>query len=158
MNKLREIVKMLDRKCKTIGIMESCTGGALVNEITNIEGASKVIKFGAVAYSNEYKIKMGVDKDIIDKYTVYSTEVSMCMAKAICDYTNCDYGIGVTGKLNRSDVNNKSGKDNEVFYSIYSKDEDDYYCFNFIVKRLKRDDNKKDVINDIINSLYEILK
>lgn len=41
--------------------MESCTGGALVNAITNIPGASEVLKFSAVTYSNEYKIKLGVD-------------------------------------------------------------------------------------------------
>ena len=65
-NKLEEIVKKLTKENKTISTMESCTGGGFVNAITNIEGASEVLKFSAVTYSNEYKIKMGVDKDIID--------------------------------------------------------------------------------------------
>ena len=32
--------------------MESCTGGGVVNAITNIEGASDILKFSAVTYSN----------------------------------------------------------------------------------------------------------
>lgn len=156
--KLKEIIKILDSKNKTISTMESCTGGALVNEITNIEGASNVIKFSAVTYSNEYKIKMGVSKDIIDKYTVYSKETSIEMSKTISNYTNSDYGIGITGKLNRVDENNLSGKDNEVFYTIYDRENDKNYSFNYFVENKKREDNKKDVILEIVNSLYEILK
>ncbi len=46
---------------------------------------------------------MGVSSNIIDKYTVYSTETSNEMSKNISNYTNSNYGIGVTGKLNRVD-------------------------------------------------------
>ena len=63
---MNKVVELLIKNNKTISTMESCTGGALVNAITNIPGASEVLKFSAVTYSNEYKIKMGVDKNIID--------------------------------------------------------------------------------------------
>ena len=53
---MQELVNMLISKNKTIATMESCTGGALVNEITNALDASKVLKFSAITYSNEYKI------------------------------------------------------------------------------------------------------
>ena len=53
---MKGVVEKLIKLNKTISTMESCTGGALVNEITNVEGASNVIKFSAVTYSNEYKI------------------------------------------------------------------------------------------------------
>ena len=72
-----EVVRVLTEKHKTIATMESCTGGGVVNAITNIEGASEVLKFSAVTYSNEYKIKMGVDSQIIDKYSVYSMETAI---------------------------------------------------------------------------------
>lgn len=42
--------------------MESCTGGALVSEITNIEGSSNVLKYSAVTYLNEFKIRMSAIK------------------------------------------------------------------------------------------------
>jgi nicotinamide mononucleotide (NMN) deamidase PncC len=60
MNNFKEIVSILNDRNETIATMESCTGGGVANQITNIEGASNVLKFSAVTYSNEYMIKMGV--------------------------------------------------------------------------------------------------
>ena len=122
MKTFKKIIKKLTALGKTISTMESCTGGGVVNAITNIEGSSDVLKFSAVTYSNEYKEKMGVSKKTIEKYTVYSRETAQDMAKTISQYTNSDYGVGITGKLNRVDKNNPFGKDNVVFISIYEKD------------------------------------
>ena len=69
---IRNLVNELIDKNITIASMESCTGGGFANSITNIEGASDILKFSAVTYSNEYKIRMGVPEEIIDKYSVYS--------------------------------------------------------------------------------------
>ena len=106
-----EVIKLLTAKNKTIATMESCTGGGVVNAITNIEGASEVLKFSAVTYSNEYKIKMGVSSQIIDKYSVYSMETAIEMSTNISKFTNANYGIGITGKLNRVDRFNPEGQD-----------------------------------------------
>ena len=106
-NKLREIIKILTEKDKTISTMESCTGGGVANAITNIEGASEVLKFSAVTYSNEYKIKMGVDANIIDKYSVYSIKTAEEMSKNISAFANSNYGVGITGKLNRKATHNR---------------------------------------------------
>ena len=73
----KKIIHLLQKQQKTIATMESCTGGGVVNAITNMEGASEVLHFSAVTYSNEYKIKMGVSKEIIDQYTVYSMETAI---------------------------------------------------------------------------------
>ena len=73
---MKEVIKKLTELNKTISTMESCTGGGVADAITSIEGASEVLKFSAVTYSNEYKIKMGVDKKVIEKYSVYSSEVA----------------------------------------------------------------------------------
>ena len=78
-----EIVKKLTEMNLTISTMESCTGGGISNEITNISGASSVFREAYVTYSNEAKIKQGVSKDIIEKYTVYSPEVAIEMARAV---------------------------------------------------------------------------
>ena len=50
------LIKKLINLNKTISCMESCTGGMLASEITNVEGASKAFSFGIVTYSNEEKI------------------------------------------------------------------------------------------------------
>lgn len=137
--------------------MESCTGGGLVNAITNIEGASNVLKFSAVTYSNEYKIKMNVPKEIIDKYSVYSMETAKEMSENIANYANANYGIGITGKLQRKDENNPYGKDNIVFISIYNKDENQYNELIVEAIMTNRKENKELVIENIVNRLYEII-
>lgn len=154
---MERVVKKLIEKNKTISTMESCTGGAIVNAITSIPDASKVISFSAVTYSNEYKIKMGVNEDIIDKYTVYSMEVAEDMAKVIANYTNSNYGVGVTGKLKKVDENNPYGKNDVVYLSIYDHNHDKYY--NEEIKLLfdTRDDNKKQIIMVFIKKMLNIL-
>ena len=154
---MKELVEKLIKLNKTISTMESCTGGGLANEITNIEGASEILKFSAVTYSNEFKIKMGVDKNAIDKYSVYSIEVAREMSRNISLYTNSDYGVGITGKLNRVDINNLYGKDNVVFISIYDKEKDCHYDFDLEVLKNSRKENKELVINKIISELLSII-
>ena len=150
----KKIIEKLTEEHKTIATMESCTGGGVANAITNIEGASEVLKFSAVTYSNEYKIAMGVDSEVIDKYSVYSMETAKEMAKNISKKANSNYGIGITGKLNRPDQNNNYGDDNEVFISIYDKENDTYINNSLKVVGKDRQENKELVIYRIID-LFE---
>ena len=152
---MKEIIEIFTKLKKTISTMESCTGGGLVNQFTNVEGSSNVIKFSAITYSNEFKIKMGVDKNIIDTYSVYSMETAISMSKAIVDYTNSDVGIGITGKLNRIDENNLYGEDNIVYISIYDKDKNEYVKEQIEVKKDSRENNKKLVIEKVKEMLLQ---
>lgn len=156
--KLKEIVKILTEKKETISTMESCTGGGLADKITNVSGSSEVFKFSAVTYCNEFKVKMGVSKDIIDEYSVYSIETAHEMARNISDFTNSNYGIGITGKLKKADSNNEEGSDNEVFVSIYESTSERYYDLDIFVTRENREDNKLEVIEKTIDKLLGILK
>ena len=155
---MKEVVEELIRKKKTISTMESCTGGFIANEITNIEGSSEILKFSAVTYSNEYKIKMGVSKEILEKYTVYSMETAKEMSHVISSYTNSNYGIGVTGKLNRVDEENPYGEDNIVFVNIFDKDNNKDISFTVEAIKSSRKENKKLVCDTIIKELLECLK
>ena len=154
---MQEVIKLLTEKNKTIAIMESCTGGGVANAITNIEGASDVLKFSAVTYSNEYKIKLGVSSDTIDKYSVYSMEVAKEMALNISKFANANYGVGITGKLNRLDKNNPYGSDNITYVSIYDKDNDNYYDFTVKATEPSRALNKGLIISKIVDKLLEVI-
>ena len=156
-NDYRKIIELLTERQKTIATMESCTGGGVSNMITSIEGASEVLKFSAVTYSNEFKIKMGVSSKIIDTYSVYSIETAHEMAYHISDFSNSDYGIGITGKLNRVDKNNPFGEDNVVFVSIYDKEKDAYTDFTLEMTKSSRRENKDEVIERIGTYLLSIL-
>ena len=95
---MEELVNRLIERKETISSMESCTGGLFSSEITNIEGSSEITKCSIVTYSNEAKIKFGVKEETIEKYSVYSTETSIEMAKNISKITNSTWGIGITRK------------------------------------------------------------
>jgi len=154
---MKQIIDLLKEKNKTISTMESCTGGGVANAITNIEGASEVLKFSAVTYSNEYKIKMGVDEKVIDKYSVYSMETAIEMSKNISNFASSNIGVGITGKLNRVDINNPYGEDNVVFISIYDKDNNKYYNYKIEATEGSRKENKELVIDKIIKELLNII-
>jgi len=151
----KEIIDELKNRRETIATMESCTGGGIADAITSIEGASEVLRFSAVTYSNEYKIRMGVNKETIDKYSVYSMETAHDMSEAICNFANADMGVGITGKLNRADINNNYGKDNQVFVSIYYKGK--HYDMIVNVDKNSRKENKLVLIDMIIDKIGEIL-
>lgn len=154
---MKEVINKLIEKNITISTMESCTGGFIASSITNIEGASQIFKFGAVTYSNEYKIKMGVNKKTIDKYTVYSIEVAREMAKTISKFTSSDIAIGVTGKINREDINNPGTSNNIIYYSIYIQKDNRYYDVILNTINDTRINNKKYIMESITNKLLEII-
>lgn len=154
---MKDIVELLTKYGKTISTMESCTGGAVVNSITNIEGSSKVLKYSAVTYSNSFKIKMGVNKNIIDKYTVYSMETANEMSKSISDFTSSNYGVGITGQINRVDSDNITDEDDKIYVSIYDRDNNKFYNKKITTIQDTRERNKEIVVKEIINMLKEII-
>lgn len=90
--------KLLAEKNLTIAIAESCTGGFISNEITNIPGSSHYMKGGLVAYSNSSKSTMlDVDSELIEKYGAVSKEVALQMAKNVALHFESDIGVSTTG-------------------------------------------------------------
>lgn len=154
---MKEVVKLLKEKNKTISTMESCTGGSVAGAITNVEGSSEVIKFSAVTYSNEFKIKMGVNKDVIHTYTVYSMETADEMSKNIANFSNSDYGVGITGQINRTDPNNVTNENDKIYISIYDKENNRFYNQVLKAMNFSREENKKVIIDEIVKMLKNII-
>lgn len=152
-----KIIEMLKNKNCYVATMESCTGGSVASEITNHSGASQVLKFSAVTYSNEYKIKMGVDPAIIDEFSVYSMETAVEMAHNISEFAQADYGIGITGKINDPDPANEAGLNDEIFICIYDKNVDQEYCFTMNALNITREENKERIIETIGNRFLDVL-
>ncbi len=156
-NSMEDLVNYFICSGKRISTMESCTGGYLANCITNIEGSSGIFEFGMVTYSNEYKVRYGINKKTIEKYTVYSFEVANEMSKVIQGYTSSDYSVGITGQLRRVDPNNITDEDNRVYISIYDKEMDIFYNKVVVVNKEIREDNKKEVVKEVIEMFNGIL-
>lgn len=97
--RLAEVVgELLAHKKMTIATAESCTGGLLSNEITDIAGSSRYMLGGVVAYSNEVKNELlGVSQDSLDQFGAVSKEVALQMAKGVAKYLDADIGVSTTG-------------------------------------------------------------
>ncbi len=155
---MKEIIEILTKRKETISTMESCTGGMVANEITNIPGASEVFQLGIVSYSNHMKEKYGMDSKIIDQYTVYSMEVAKEMARLATINGESDYGVGITGTLNRQDPNNPTDKMNMVYFAIYDKKEDRYIEQTMSVSSFDRVENKKMIMRLLVMRLKTLLE
>jgi nicotinamide mononucleotide (NMN) deamidase PncC len=84
-------------------------------------------------------------------------ETAIEMSEKISLFANANYGVGITGKLNRVDKNNTFGEDNIVFISIYDKDNDKHYNYKMEATEKSRCENKALVINYIVNNLKKII-
>ena len=155
---IEKLVHELTEKKLTISFMESASGGGLANAVTNVEGASEVLGFSAVTYSNEFKIKMGVPQEVILKYTVYSMETAVEMSKNIAKFANADFGVCITGKINREDPNNTVGDNSKIYVSIFEREKNNFSNFEIVANaNLDREGNKRVVVNRITEKLSDLL-
>lgn len=98
---------LLMAKGLSIATMESCTGGFLAHCITNIPGSSNYFKGGLVAHTEEARIVLGLDPQLIVQYGVISTQTAEAMAKVAREKFKASIGIGLTGVIGPSEVEGK---------------------------------------------------
>lgn len=93
-----QVVNRLKKEGRHIALAESCTGGLLAKTITDVSGASDVFECGVVSYSSRIKAKvLGVDPEVIRKYSVVSEPVAVQMAHGVLALGDADIGVGITG-------------------------------------------------------------
>lgn len=92
------LVKLLHKKNLKIATAESLTGGLVSERITEVSGASGVFECGICSYSNDIKHNvLGVSQETLDKFTEYSAETALEMAKGVRRISGADIGIATTG-------------------------------------------------------------
>lgn len=92
------LVKLLRKRNLKIATAESCTGGLIAGTITAHGGASDVFETGVVTYSEAEKMRiLGVNKETLEKHTVYSKEVAAEMAEGLHEYCKADVCVSITG-------------------------------------------------------------
>lgn len=105
------ICKELQNRNKTISFAESCTGGKLSVLFNSKAGSSAYFKGAIVSYATQSKIDvLGVDKHLIDTYSVVSEQVAVQMAKKAQELLKSDFAIATTGNAGP----NKGDSDQEV--------------------------------------------
>lgn len=92
------VLSLLTQKHATITIAESCTGGLIASQLTQISGSSQAFEAGFVTYSNRIKSKLlSVDPAIIDKHGAVSKATVIAMAQGALTVSEADYVIAVSG-------------------------------------------------------------
>jgi len=92
------IGKKLTSLGKTLATAESCTGGKIAERITANSGASIYFIGSVVSYATQAKIDiLHISEDLIDKYSVVSTQVAEAMAKSVQKLFKTHYAIATTG-------------------------------------------------------------
>lgn len=89
---------LLARLGRTVAVAESCTGGLVLNRLTNVSGASAYVLGGVVAYGNSVKRSaLGVDEAALDEAGAVSEAVARQMARGVRARLGADVGLATTG-------------------------------------------------------------
>ena len=78
--------------------VESCTGGLMAAQLTDIPGCSNWFDRGFITYSNQSKIDcVGVKKNTINKYGAVSQQTANEMALGAINNSQGNLGLSITG-------------------------------------------------------------
>ena len=92
------LIRLLKERHLTVATAESCTGGLIAAQLTEVPGASEVFGFGYVTYWETAKTKLlGVDASVIEAYDVVSAPVAAQMALGAKLASGADIAVGITG-------------------------------------------------------------
>jgi nicotinamide-nucleotide amidase len=92
------VVKLLKQRSETLATAESCTGGLIANQITDVSGASDVFVAGYVTYANSAKSDvLNIDLKLIEKHGAVSEAVARAMADGARTRAGSTHAIATTG-------------------------------------------------------------
>lgn len=80
--KTQDLLQLCRAKGTILATVESCTGGLVAAQITDIPGASEIYWGGWNTYDNTAKISLGVSEQLLEKNGAVSAEVAQAMAEA----------------------------------------------------------------------------
>ncbi len=117
---VKVVSDMLRRRDQTLALAESCTGGLISSEFTDLPGASDFLIGGLTAYSSEMKSELlGVPEEMIQQHTAVSAEVALAMAAGVAEKLEADYALSTTGYLGPID-GGESAPAGTVFIGLHS--------------------------------------
>ena len=89
---------LLIRRHNTLAIAESCTGGLVSDQLTNVPGSSRYLRGAVVAYHNNLKQHtLGVSPALLKRCGAVSAPVARAMAEGVRRVARADVGLSITG-------------------------------------------------------------
>ena len=145
-----DINKLFREKGRTLGSVESFTGGLFAKEITSVSGASHFFKGALVTYATEEKNRLlGISYSDIDQYGVVSKEVAAQMASNGKKLLNVDYCVSFTGNAGPSAMEGKPV--GEIHIGVAFLDTAQVHSFNL-------EGSREEIQNKAINIAFELLQ
>jgi nicotinamide-nucleotide amidase len=93
-----DIVAVLRRRGETLGCAESLTGGLVAAAVTDVPGASAVLRGGIISYATDVKASvLGVDRALLARVGAVDADVARQMARSVCRVVGSDWGVATTG-------------------------------------------------------------
>lgn len=151
---LEAVINLIRKHKKSIGTVESCTGGYFSNTFTNIEGISEWYNGSLITYNYQAKENIAkVNKTDLEKYGAVSQEVVYQMVKNGQKILNVDICIAVSGLLG-PDSGGEKQEVGTVFVGIAIEDKIQVHKLKVPYDRLT---NKTLVFNRTMHLLYKEL-
>lgn len=92
------VVACLTRAGLTLAVAESLTGGAVLDALVGVPGASAALRGGVVAYATDLKRDLlGVDADLLAARGPVDAAVALAMADGVRRLAAADVGLATTG-------------------------------------------------------------
>ena len=144
------INKLFREYGRTLGSVESFTGGLFAREITAVPGASHFFKGALVTYASEEKNRiLGISYQDIDQYGVVSREVAAQMASNGQKLLNVDYCVSFTGNAGPDAMEGKPVGLVYIGVAIYDRIE---------VYELQLSGSRDDIQKEGVKNALEILE
>ena len=90
--------ELLRERGQTLALAESCTGGLIAKQITDVPGSSDYFIEGFVTYANDAKTRrLGVPEELLAEHGAVSPQVAEAMATGARAATDADWALSVTG-------------------------------------------------------------
>ncbi len=94
----QEVGRLLSQKGQTLSVAESCTGGLIANQITNVPGASDYFMFSGVTYANSAKMKvLNVSQNTLESHGAVHENTALEMAVGAKGAGQSDWAVSTTG-------------------------------------------------------------
>ena len=95
---LEKVSKELYENNLSLVSAESCTGGWVAKQVTDLAGSSSIFDRGFVTYSNQAKQDMlGVSSDALDNYGAVSEQVVIEMVEGALKNSQADIALSISG-------------------------------------------------------------
>ncbi|MDH6533157.1 nicotinamide-nucleotide amidase [Aurantimicrobium minutum] len=93
-----ELIERLAARGLTLAVAESLTGGLLCAALTEVPGASAVVRGGVVAYATDLKSRLlGVDENLLATAGPVDADTALAMAEGVAQRLGADIGLSTTG-------------------------------------------------------------